>query len=106
MFIVYFRPPTASSNAADAKKDKGPPVEVPDTVVLLADCLLLELPLEALDIFESPSISSMSRDLSLQMIYHRYHQEQLTRRFSHLWQIAFPFVTACKSKILDSTSDV
>ena len=82
IFITFIRPPTASSNAADSKKDKGAAApEIPDTVVLLADCLLLELPLEALNMFKSDSVISMTRDLSLQMIYHRFHQEQLTRTY-------------------------
>lgn len=55
-------------------------MEVMDTVVLLADTLLLELPLEALTMLESPAVTSMSRDLSLQMLYHRYHEEPLTRK--------------------------
>lgn len=62
------------------KKDKNAAVvEMPDTLVLLADCRLLELPLEALDVFESKNILSLSRDVSLQILHHRYHEQQLTR---------------------------
>lgn len=76
------RPPTSSTVNLDGKKDKNAtaPPETPDTVVLLADSSLLELPLEALDMFESHHILSMSRDLSLQMLYHRFFEEQLTRK--------------------------
>lgn len=68
----------------DNKKDKNPvATEAVDTLVILSDCQLLELPLEALDMFENQNILSMTRDVSLQMLYHRFHQEQLTRKY---WQ--------------------
>ena len=47
---------------------------VPESIVILADDSLLELPLEALSIFNKPEIKSLSRDFSLQMFYHRYKQ--------------------------------
>lgn len=42
-------------------------------VIILADQHLLELPLEALELFRSDNVDSISRDISLQMFYHRYH---------------------------------
>ncbi|KAM6416110.1 cilia- and flagella-associated protein 46 [Rhynochetos jubatus] len=42
-------------------------------VVLLADTLFMELPLEALSIFGEEGISSVSRDFSLQFLYNRVH---------------------------------
>lgn len=84
-FSLLCRPATSSSVNADGKKDKNAPViETADTLVLLADCCLMELPLEALDVFESKNILSVSRDVSLQMLYHRYHEEQLTRKLCRL----------------------
>ena len=47
---------------------------IPETIVILADDSLLELPLEALGIFKRPEIKSLSRDFSLQMFYHRFKQ--------------------------------
>ena len=44
-----------------------------EAVVLLADEWLLQLPLEALEIFAVPQITSLSRDFSLQFHYHRVH---------------------------------
>ena len=44
-----------------------------DTVVLLADEWLLQLPLEALNVLSVPEITSLSRDFSLQMHYYRLH---------------------------------
>ena len=40
-------------------------------MVILADSDLLKLPLEAMAIFKQDNISSVSRDFSLQMLYHR-----------------------------------
>lgn len=84
--LYCYRPPTSSTVNQEGKKDKNAAAvpETPDTVVLLADSPLLELPLEALDMFESHHILSMSRDLSLQMLYHRFYEEQLTRTFYFL----------------------
>ncbi len=41
------------------------------TIVVLADTLLLQLPLEALEIFHAKNIQSVARDFSLQILYHR-----------------------------------
>ena len=46
-----------------------------ECLVLLAAQWLLEMPLEALAIFSSPAITSLSRDFSLQMLYNRIHKE-------------------------------
>jgi len=42
-----------------------------ETVVLLADADLLELPLEALTSLRADVVESVSRDISLQLLYHR-----------------------------------
>ena len=42
-----------------------------ETVVLLADADLLELPLEAVASLRAEVIDSVSRDISLQLLYHR-----------------------------------
>ncbi|XP_070541399.1 cilia- and flagella-associated protein 46-like isoform X2 [Ptychodera flava] len=44
-------------------------------MVILADKWLLELPLEAMAMLQHPSIFSLSRDFSLQMLYNRIHRE-------------------------------
>ncbi|KAL9983920.1 hypothetical protein ACROYT_G006166 [Oculina patagonica] len=49
------------------------PEAVSESVVLLADEWLLQLPLEALKTFAVPQITSISRDFSLQFHYHRVH---------------------------------
>lgn len=42
--------------------------------ILLADTDLMELPLEALTSLRADAISGLSRDFSLQLLYHRVHQ--------------------------------
>lgn len=47
-------------------------------IIILADSDLLELPLESLSVFrEFENIISVSRDISLQLFYHRFHQEEI-----------------------------
>ena len=45
----------------------------PECVIVLADQYLLELPLEALRSLRAGNVDSVSRDISLQMFYHRFH---------------------------------
>ncbi|XP_048585353.1 cilia- and flagella-associated protein 46 isoform X2 [Nematostella vectensis] len=52
------------------------PETISDAVVLLADDQLLRLPLEALTTFMIPRVTSLSRDFSLQFLYHRLHQSE------------------------------
>nr|XP_056706458.1 cilia- and flagella-associated protein 46 [Euleptes europaea] len=47
-----------------------------ECMILLADKYLMELPLEALSIFQQEAISSVSRDFSLQFLYNRIHKEE------------------------------
>ncbi|XP_075791336.1 cilia- and flagella-associated protein 46 isoform X2 [Pelodiscus sinensis] len=74
---------TAESGKTKAKDKEtkytglqGGPVDSGDCVILLADSLLMELPLEALSIFQEEVISSVSRDFSLQILYNRIHVEE------------------------------
>ncbi|XP_043407703.1 cilia- and flagella-associated protein 46 isoform X3 [Chelonia mydas] len=74
---------TAESGKTKAKdKDtkhtglQGGLTDLGDCVILLADKLLMELPLEALSIFQEEAISSVSRDFSLQILYNRIHVEE------------------------------
>ena len=64
------RSPSSSANPYK----EAPSVQ--ETVVILADKHLLQLPLEALECFRADSINAISRDLSLQMLYHKIHVEQ------------------------------
>ncbi|XP_047198342.1 cilia- and flagella-associated protein 46 [Hippoglossus stenolepis] len=61
------------------KEDKGNSDKLPtksgECVVLLADRKLLELPLESLSILRKESLSSVSRDFSLQLLHSRLNRE-------------------------------
>uniref|UniRef100_G3TQQ7 Cilia and flagella associated protein 46 n=1 Tax=Loxodonta africana TaxID=9785 RepID=G3TQQ7_LOXAF len=61
----------------ERKASLGPaPPEAADHVVLVMDQHLLALPLEGLSVFEEGSVSSVSRDFSLQMLMNRLHKEE------------------------------
>nr|XP_042712700.1 cilia- and flagella-associated protein 46 isoform X3 [Chrysemys picta bellii] len=74
---------TAESGKTKAKDKEmkhtglqGGLMDLGDCVILLADKLLMELPLEALSTFQEEAISSVSRDFSLQILYNRIHVEE------------------------------
>ncbi|ELK36789.1 hypothetical protein MDA_GLEAN10021259 [Myotis davidii] len=71
----------ATGLATPAASFLPPPVEpeVVDTVVLIVDRPLLELPLEGLLVLREGAISSVSREFSLQMFYNHLHQEEADR---------------------------
>ncbi|KAK1166636.1 cilia- and flagella-associated protein 46 [Acipenser oxyrinchus oxyrinchus] len=83
------RTPSASTAESGKTKDKdkedkpaadkalpGAPADMGECVILLADTLLMELPLEALKVLQEDGISSVSRDFSLQLLYNRMHREE------------------------------
>nr|XP_054099482.1 cilia- and flagella-associated protein 46 isoform X1 [Callithrix jacchus] len=50
--------------------------EVADQIILVTDRHLLELPLEGLSVFHEGTISSVSREFSLQMLWNRLRKEE------------------------------
>lgn len=50
--------------------------ETADYLVLLADHLLLELPLEALSVLQEEGLTSVTRDFSIQLLYSRLQQSE------------------------------
>ncbi|XP_072534370.1 cilia- and flagella-associated protein 46 isoform X2 [Salminus brasiliensis] len=62
--------------AADKALPAGSPAEQGECVVVLADRMLLEMPLEALAVLQGDGINSVSRDFSLQVFYTRLQREQ------------------------------
>ncbi|XP_012516129.1 PREDICTED: cilia- and flagella-associated protein 46 [Propithecus coquereli] len=50
--------------------------EAADKMILIADRSLLELPLEGLSVLGEGTVSSVSREFSLQMLWNRLHQEE------------------------------
>ncbi|XP_050982360.1 LOW QUALITY PROTEIN: cilia- and flagella-associated protein 46 [Labeo rohita] len=70
------RSPSISTTSARAKdKDEKnadkPLLDAGESVVILADRMLLEFPLEALSVLQVENISSVSRDFSLQVLHTR-----------------------------------
>ncbi|XP_067242183.1 cilia- and flagella-associated protein 46 [Chanodichthys erythropterus] len=65
---------TVTSARAKDKEEKTTDKPLPDpgeSVVILADRMLLEFPLEALSVLQADGISSVSRDFSLQVLHAR-----------------------------------
>jgi hypothetical protein len=65
-------PPAPSTPAPNPHREPPAPQE---TVVVLADKYLLQLPLESLDCLRLDCVNALSRDISLQMLYHRIRVE-------------------------------
>lgn len=63
-----------------------------ECVVVLADPMLLELPLEALTVLQGSGISSVSRDLSLQVFYTRLSREEQGKTFKVDFDIPKHFI--------------
>ena len=78
---VYLRPVTSlldnafrPGSSTTVSMKEGKKEELPhDYVILLADQWLLELPLEALQVLQVENIASLTRDISMQMMYHKIH---------------------------------
>ncbi|XP_032397492.1 cilia- and flagella-associated protein 46 isoform X2 [Etheostoma spectabile] len=70
--------PVPEMTKAKDKEEKGSSGKLPEEpgeyVILLADKKLLELPLEALSILQDESLSSVSRDFSLQLLHSRLNR--------------------------------
>ena len=72
-----FRTPTHETTTAGGKQNHQHSDKPNDKLVILADLALLEFPLEALKLFhKNQSLSSVSRDFSLQFIYNRCFPEK------------------------------
>ncbi|CAB1430488.1 unnamed protein product [Pleuronectes platessa] len=67
---------TKSKDKEDKAGSDKLPSEAGEYLVLLADTKLLGLPLESLSILRKDSLSSVSRDFSLQLLHSRLNREQ------------------------------
>ncbi|XP_051883705.1 cilia- and flagella-associated protein 46 [Pristis pectinata] len=89
--FTFTLPPTPLATGMDSGKSKhkkkeekpvggkstpGQSQGLGEFVILLADKLLMELPLEALKVLQKDVISSVSRDFSLQLLYNRQHRDE------------------------------
>ncbi|XP_044276023.1 cilia- and flagella-associated protein 46 [Varanus komodoensis] len=67
---------TKTKNKEKNITSQANPEDIGECVILLVDKILMDLPLEALNIFQEEAISSVSRDFSLQVLYNRLHKEE------------------------------
>ena len=69
---------TPTSTSKDAKGQvEAPPNEY---VVLLADSMLMHMPLEALEFLQVENVTAMCRDFSLSVFHHRFYKDEATGR--------------------------
>nr|XP_029134601.1 cilia- and flagella-associated protein 46 [Labrus bergylta] len=68
--------PVPETTKTKDKEEKESAAEPEQYVVLLADRMLLELPLEALPILQEDGLTSVSRDFSLQLLHSRLSREE------------------------------
>ena len=76
-YHCIFRPSSASTTGnpkrgADKEKEGSQ-----EYLVLLADHHLMQLPLEALNVLQTENLTSVSRDVSLQILFNKVHQQIL-----------------------------
>uniref|UniRef100_UPI00398F0566 cilia- and flagella-associated protein 46 n=1 Tax=Pristiophorus japonicus TaxID=55135 RepID=UPI00398F0566 len=88
VFVPQRASPAAGTDSGKSKSKKkeektvggkstpGHSHDLGEFVILLADKLLLELPLEALKVLQEDVITSVSRDFSLQVLYNRLHRDE------------------------------
>ncbi|XP_039626525.1 cilia- and flagella-associated protein 46 [Polypterus senegalus] len=61
---------------ASGKTTSSATVDTEESIIVLADKLLMELPLEALKIIDDDGLSTISRDFSLQLLWNRMQREE------------------------------
>lgn len=90
-YISTSRPPPVTP-VSNGKEGKDASSLTPEYLVLLADKYLMEMPLEALQSLKSENIASLSRDFSLQLLYHRITHEEPQGELDWLNFIVFTMV--------------
>ena len=77
-------PPNPKDNPKDHKEH---PMSAPvnnENIILLVDQYLMQLPLEALQLLQMNHVSSVSREISLQMIFNKMHSGPSAGKYKHL----------------------
>ena len=77
--VQFCRPTSGTTVSNDKRAGKESDIQPQEYVVLLADPWLMEMPLEALQALQAESIVSLSREVSLQMLYHKNYVEPVGR---------------------------
>lgn len=77
-WMIFTSSPEALTPASNPnQKTSMEPPPSTECVVLLADPMLMQMPLEALQFLQLDNIISISRDFSLQMFGHRNYKEEV-----------------------------
>ena len=77
----------AKENPKDHKDHKDHQAAAPantECVILLADQYLMQLPLEALQLLQMDHVSSVSREISLQMMFNKMHSGSSAGKYKHV----------------------
>ena len=75
--ITFALRPSSATTVSNDKNAKNEPPPSTEALVLLADQLLLQLPLEALGCLQGENYVSLSRDISLQFLHHKVSTEPI-----------------------------
>lgn len=74
----------AKENPKDHKDHQAAAPANTECVVLLADQYLMQLPLEALQLLQMDHVSSVSREISLQMMFNKMHSGSSAGKYKHV----------------------
>lgn len=105
LFDLYYSPPAVTPTST-GKDNKGQIEAAPNEyVILLADSMLMHMPLEALEFLQVENVTAMCRDFSLSLFHHRFYKDEATgeererERVSnlHCHLLKFAFFTVCCS---------
>lgn len=78
LFDLYYSPPAVTPTST-GKDNKGQIEVAPNEyVILLADSMLMHMPLEALEFLQVENVTAMCRDFSLSLFHHRFYKDEAT----------------------------
>lgn len=78
LFDQNYSPPAVTPTST-GKDNKGQTEAAPNEyVILLADSMLMHMPLEALEFLQVENVTAMCRDFSLSLFHHRFYKDEAT----------------------------
>lgn len=77
-YYLFYSPPAVTPTST-SKDNKGQTEVAPNEyVILLADSMLMHMPLEALEFLQVENVTAMCRDFSLSLFHHRFYKDEAT----------------------------
>lgn len=77
-YYLFYSPPAVTPTST-GKDNKGQTEVAPNEyVILLADSMLMHMPLEALEFLQVENVTAMCRDFSLSLFHHRFYKDEAT----------------------------